>query len=84
MTCATDMAVGRIDDKIVSIATSVADGRPEDFVPKGLSCGFVKVNRRFNPGDIVLLTDGKRKIKVEIRSDIRPDRTARRPMKEML
>ena len=84
LTCATDMAVGRIDDKIVSIATSVADGRPEDFVPKGLSCGFVKVNRRFNPGDIVLLTDGKRKIKVEIRSDIRPDRTARRPMKEML
>lgn len=84
LTCATDMAIGRVGDKIISIATSVEDGRPQDFVPKGLSCGFVKVDRRFSPGDIVLLTDGKRKIKVEIRGDVRPDRTARRPMKEML
>jgi len=84
LTCATDMAVGRVGDKIISIATSVEDGRPQDFVPRGLSCGFVKVDRRFSPGDIILLTDGKRKIKVEIRSDVRPDRTARRPIKEML
>ncbi|MBT8333128.1 MAG: aminomethyl transferase family protein, partial [Deltaproteobacteria bacterium] len=84
LTCATDMAIGRVGDKIISIATSAEDGRPQDFVPKGLSCGFVKVDRRFSPGDIVLLTDGKRKIKVEIRGDVRPDRTARRPMKEML
>jgi aminomethyltransferase len=84
LTCATDMAIGRVDDKIVSLATAVADGKPQDFVPKGLSCGFVKVNRRLQPGEIVYLTDGKRKIKVEIRSDVRPDRTARRPIKEML
>ncbi len=84
LTCATDMAIGRVDGNIVSVATSVADGKPEGFVPKGLSCGFVKVNRKLNSGDIVLLTDGKRKIKVEIRDDVRPDRTARRPMKEMV
>ncbi len=84
LTCATDMAIGRVDDKIVSLATAVADGRPQDFVPKGLSCGFVKVNRPLQPKEIVYLTDGKRKIKVEIRSDVRPDRTARRPIKEML
>lgn len=84
LTCATDMGIGRIDEKIVSVATSVEDGRPEDFVPRGLSCGFVMIDRSLNPGDVVLLTDGKRKIKVEIRSDVRPDRTARRPIKEML
>lgn len=84
LTCATDMAIGRVEDRIVSLATSTADGRPEDFSPKGLSCGFVKVNRRLQPGETVFLTDGKRKIKVEIRSDVRPDRTARKPIKEML
>ena len=78
------MAIGRVNESIVSIATSVEDGKPEGFAPRGLCCGFVKVNRRFQPGDIVMLTDGKRKIKVEIRNDIRPDRTARRPMREML
>ncbi len=31
-----------------------------------------------------MLTDGKRKIKVEIRADIRPDRTARKPIGAML
>jgi aminomethyltransferase len=84
LTCATDMAVGRVDDKIISLATAANDGKPEDFVPRGLSCGFVKVDNRFEPGDIIILTDGKRKIKVEIRSNIRPDRTARCPIKEML
>ena len=84
LTCATDMAIGRVGDDIVSIATSIEGGKPGDFAPRGLSCGFVKVNQKFQPGDIVMLTDGKRKIKVEIRRDIRPDRTARRPMKEML
>ncbi len=34
--------------------------------------------------DDVFLTDGKREIKVEIREDIRPDRTARVAMKSML
>ncbi len=84
LTCATDMAIGRIDDRIVSIATTVAAGRPEDFKAKGLSCGFVLVSQKCNPGDTLFLTDGKRKIPIEIRLDIRPDRTARRSMREMV
>lgn len=84
LTCATDMAIGRVKENIVSIATPVTAGRPEGYAPKGLSCGFIKVDRKLKTGDVVLLTDGKRKIKVEIRQDIRPDRTARRAMREML
>jgi aminomethyltransferase len=84
LTCATDMAIGRVEGKIVSIATPVEKGRPEDFNPRGLCCGFVKVNRLLAPGQEVILTDGKRQIKVEIRQDIRPDRTARRPIAEMV
>jgi aminomethyltransferase len=84
LTCATDMAIDRVDGRIVSIATPVAKGRPENFKPRGLCCGFVKITRPLAAGEEVLLTDGKRKIKVEIREDIRPDRTARRPVAEML
>lgn len=86
LTCTTDMAIGRIGDdkeRIISIATSVADGRPEDFRPRGLSCGFIRTDRPCLPGDHVWLVEGKRKVKVEIRNDIRPDRTARRSMKRM-
>ncbi len=86
LTCATDMAIGRIDKvgTIVSVATPVEKGRPEDFKAKGLCCGFIKLNRSMAFGDIVYLTDGKRKIKVEIREDVRPDRTARKALKDML
>jgi len=71
LTCTTDMAIGRIDGEIKSLA-----GDP-DAKLKGLCCGFVLVDQEFHQGDVVLLTDGKRKIKVEIRADIRPQRTAR-------
>ncbi|PID75038.1 MAG: glycine cleavage system protein T [Desulfobacterales bacterium] len=86
LTCATDMAIGRIDKTgpIVSIATPKEKGRPEDFKAKGLCCGFIKVDKKLSFGDIVYLTDGKRKLKVEIREDIRPDRTARKAIKKML
>lgn len=84
LTCATDMAIGRVEDKIFSIATKVSDGRPEDFRPRGLCCGFVKVGKRLDAGEKIFLSDGKRKIKVEIREDIRPDRTARLPLHKML
>lgn len=84
LTCATDMAIGRVEERICSVATAVAAGRPEVFAPRGLSCGFVKIRENLKPGDEVILTDGKRKIKVEIRDDVRPDRTARRPITEML
>lgn len=78
LTCTTDMAIGRVNEKIASVA-----GNP-DFAAKGLCCGFVLVDRPMHPGDQVVLTDGKRKITVEIRADIRPQRTARSPITRML
>jgi aminomethyltransferase len=84
LTCTTDMAISRVDDVIVSMATSEKNGKPAAFQPKGLSCGFVKVEQKLDSGDTVFLTDGKRKVKVEIRTDIRPDRTARLPLHQMI
>lgn len=79
LTCTTDMAIGRTaSGEIVSIA-----GDPQ-FPAKGLCCGFVLLDEARAPGDQVVLTDGKRKLVVEIRADVRPLRTARRPMREML
>ncbi len=83
LTCTTDMAIGRVDGEIVSLATSTAAGKPEGFRPKGLSCGFVRVDNELSVGEEVYLKAGKRRIKVEIRTDVRPDRTARRPLQEM-
>jgi aminomethyltransferase len=73
-TCAIDMAIGRVDGKIYSIATP---GKPESFKPRGLACGFVQVNRQLEPGVKVSLKDARRSVEVEIVRDIRPDRTAR-------
>ena len=83
LTCATDMAIDRIDNKIISLATKETERKPADFRPKGLCCGFVKVDRQLEYGSIVYLSDGKRKIEVEIRRDIRPDRSARYPIDQM-
>ncbi|MEZ4525842.1 MAG: aminomethyl transferase family protein [Desulfobacterales bacterium] len=81
LTCATDMGIGRHNGRIFSI---VSPDKPDGFSPKGLSCGFVKVKKELKPGDAVELRDGRRKITVRIVRDIRPDRTARKAMKEML
>jgi len=86
LTCTTDMAVDRVGEdrsRIVSIATAEADGRPEGFRARGLSCGFIRANRRCRAGEQLWLVEGKRKICVEVRDDIRPDRTARFSMKRM-
>lgn len=83
LTCTTDMAIGRVGEHIVGIATLESAGRPADFRARGLSCGFIKTERPCNVGEQVILSKGKRKITVEIRDEIRPDRTARRPMKQM-
>jgi aminomethyltransferase len=83
LTCTTDMAIGRVDDHIMSIATPSAAGRPESFQARGLSCGFVRVDRPCRPGDRLWLVAGKRKLNVEVRTDIRPHRTARAPMARM-
>ncbi|MGL1930364.1 MAG: aminomethyltransferase family protein [Desulfotalea sp.] len=83
LTCTTDMAIGRINGHIFSVVSSLPENQ-EGFVAKGLSCGFVRVGQELTVGSKVFLTNGKRKIEVEIRDDIRPDRTARRAVAKML
>lgn len=81
LTCATDIGIGWVDGQIKSIASP---DKPAGFKPRGLSCGFVLVDRPLAIGETVELRDARRKIRVAITSDIRPDRTARKPMSQML
>ena len=81
LTCVADMALGRVDGRI-HVLTDPA--KPEGFKARGLVCGFVKIDRPLEPGAVILLKDNRREIKVEIAGDVRPLRTARRPLKEML
>ncbi len=81
LTCATDMAIGRVNDSIFSVASP---NRPEGFKAKGLCCGFVLVDHKLKNGQVVILQDKRRKLNVTITQDVRPDRTARKPLKEML
>jgi aminomethyltransferase len=81
LTCATDMAIGRHDGRIYSVATP---NKPEGLSIKGLSCGYVKVTGDLPPGTAVELNDGKRSIRVNIETDVRPDRTARKALKTFL
>jgi len=81
LSCVSHMGIDRYDNKILSISSP---DRPTGFIPRGLSCGFVKVKKTFMSGDQVILTDGRRTIKAEIVDEIRPDRTARCTMQTML
>jgi glycine cleavage system T protein (aminomethyltransferase) len=81
LTCATDMGIGRLDGRIISVNSP---DRPADFSPRGLCCGFVQTAAPLEPGRVIQLKDKRRAIKVEIVDDIRPHRTARRPLEEML
>ena len=81
LTCATDMGIGRVEGRIFSLASA---DKPDGFKAKGLCCGFVKISANLPAGTIIYLENNRRKLKVMIVDDIRPDRTARRPMKEML
>ena len=86
LTCTTDMAIDRVGDdrqRIVSVATPAAEGRPGDFRPRGLCCGFIKTNTPCRIGDKIKLVEGRRTLNVEIREDIRPNRTARCSMQRM-
>ena len=78
LTCATDMAIGRHEGKIYSIASP---NKPEGLAIKGLSAGFIKVGMKLAPGTTVELKDSKRSINVVIETDVRPDRTARKALK---
>jgi aminomethyltransferase len=77
----SDLAIGRVDGRIRSMASS---DKPADFNPLGLCCGFVKVKSRIAAGTRITLKDKRRKIPVDVVSEVRPDRTARRPVKEFL
>jgi len=77
----TDMGIGWAGDRIYSVASP---GRPPGFEPKGLGCGFVKVRRPLAWGEPVEISDRRRRIPVTIVPDVRPDRTARAPIKAML
>ena len=81
LTCTTDMAIGRLEDRIVSINSPDI---PEDFKPRGLCCGFVKIDRPLDTGHQIILKDKRREIKVEIVNDIRPHRSARKPLSHFL
>ena len=81
LTCATDMAIGRHDGRIYSVATP---NPPAGLSIKGLSCGYIKVTAHLAPGTVVELNDGKRSIRVTIETDVRPDRTARKALKTFL
>jgi len=81
LTCVADMSIARYDGRIFSMASP---DRPADFRPRGLCCGFVRVKSRLSVGQEIELKDNRRQIKVTIVDDIRPDRTARRPMREMI
>jgi aminomethyltransferase len=78
LTCATDMAIGRHEGRIYSLATP---DKPEGLAIKGLCCGFIKVGLKLAPGTAVEIKDGKRAIQVLIETDVRPDRTARKALK---
>ncbi len=81
LTCATDMAIGRHEGKIYSVASP---NKPEGLAIRGLAAGFIKVNTHLPVGTIVELKDSKRSIQVVIESDVRPDRTARKALKSFL
>jgi aminomethyltransferase len=81
LTCATDMGIGWAAGEIKSLASS---DKPADFKPRGLCCGFVLVDRPFPVGETIELRDARRKIFVSITTDIRPDRTARKSISQML
>ncbi len=81
LTCATDVGIGWKEGRILSVASPDAPG---DFHPRGLSCGFIKVASKLDPGDIVNLQDSRRVIRATIAADVRPDRTARRPVESMI
>lgn len=77
LTCATDMAIGRHDGKIYSIASP---NKPAGLEIKGLCAGFIKVKSNLPPGTTVELKDNKRSLQVVIETDVRPNRTARKAL----
>lgn len=80
LTCVADVSIGRAGGKEGKIVSLASPDKPEGFNPKGLVCGFIRVDRALEPGGRVKLADERRSIEVEIVTDIRPDRTARKAL----
>ena len=76
LSCATDMGIDWHEGRILSINSP---DRPDAI--KGLSCGFVQVDMPLEYGTAVVLAEGRRRIDAVIVQDVRPDRTARKAMK---
>lgn len=74
LTCATDMAIDLVDGQVVSTASPNA---PDGFSPKGLACGFVRVDQELEEGQLLHLRDKRRTLPVRVVRQLRPDRTAR-------
>ncbi len=77
LTAVAEMSLGRIDGRVVGLA---GPDRPEGWTPKGLVCGFVKIEADLPAGTEIRLKDARRELKAEICDDIRPGRTARQPL----
>ncbi len=77
LTCVADVSIGRVNNVVYSIASP---DKPESFTPRGLVCGFVRVDRPLGVGTALVLADARRKIRVETVADIRPARTARKAL----
>ncbi len=76
LSCATDMAMDLVEGEVLSIASPNA---ADDFSPKGLCCGFVRVNQSLSEGQTLTLKDKRRSLEVMVTPNLRPDRTARMP-----
>ena len=81
LTCATDMGISWHKGNIVSLCS---ENFPRDLKIKGISCGFIMVSKKLEPGMTVTLKEGKRAITATIMTDIRPDRTARKKLNNFI
>lgn len=81
LTIVTDVAVGRLDGRVVSLA---GPDHPADWKPRGLALGFLHLTERPEPGERLTLRDQRRQIEVEVAKDLRPQRTARKNLSVFL
>jgi aminomethyltransferase len=84
LSCTTDVAIGRHEGQVYSIASPTGSGRPDEFDPKGLRCGFVRLSQPQATGQTIVLQEKRRLLEAVIVDEIRPHRTARRALNDML
>ena len=82
LTCATDMAIGRHEGRIYSVAIAEQAGRPRHQGPE------LRVHqggaRTCRPARSSSSRTASASIQVIIETDVRPDRTARKALKNFL